>query len=69
MANAKKPVSTTPANKFTSTVTSITPEARKKLISEKAYLHAEQRGFKGDYQLFDWLEAEGKVDRIYGKAE
>jgi len=69
MENLKKPVSKVPAKKITSTVTSITPEARKKLISEKAYLHAEQRGFKGDCQLYDWLEAESKVDRIYGKAE
>jgi hypothetical protein len=39
------------------------------MISEKAYQLAEQRGFKGDCQLHDWLEAEAKIDRIYGKAE
>jgi len=69
MANLKKPVSKRTANKFTNTVTTITPEARKKMISEKAYRHAEHRGFKGDCQLHDWLEAEAKVDRIFGKAE
>ena len=69
MANLKKPVSERPVMRISSTLSFITPEARKKMISEKAYLYAEQRGFKGDCQLSDWLEAEAKVDRIYGKAK
>lgn len=51
------------------TITTITPEARKRLIAEEAYRLAEQREFKGDYQLRDWLESEAKIDHIYGKAQ
>jgi len=69
MANSKKPASKKPAKKLTNTITSLTPEAREKMIAEKAYELAEQRGFKGSCQLHDWLEAEAKIDRIYGKAK
>jgi len=49
--------------------TPLTPERRKELIAEAAYCLAEQRGFRGGCQLHDWLEAETKIDHIYGKAE
>jgi len=45
----------------------ITPEIRQLLIAEEAYRISEQRGFKGECPLHDWLEAEAKVDHIYGK--
>ena len=52
-----------------STVTILTPEARQKLIAEAAYKIAESRGFQGNCELHDWLEAEEKINRIYGRAE
>jgi hypothetical protein len=38
---------------------------RHQLISEAAYLRAEQRGFEGDHAIRDWLEAEAQIDSIY----
>ena len=38
---------------------------RHQLISEAAYLKAEQRGFEGDDAIRDWLEAEAHIDSIY----
>ncbi|HKI59629.1 MAG TPA: DUF2934 domain-containing protein [Mariprofundaceae bacterium] len=57
------------ARNSTGTVKPLTLEARKEMIFESAYRLAEQRDFKGDCQLHDWLEAEARIDRIYGKAE
>ena len=45
----------------------ITPEERRKLIAEKAYSLAEQRGFSGNCELFDWLQAEAYIEHKYGK--
>jgi len=39
---------------------------RHKMIAEAAYFIAEQREFKGEYQLNDWLEAEAKIIHAYG---
>ncbi len=49
-------------------VTATNPEELKKMISEAAYYIAEQRGFEEGCQINDWLEAEAKIHRIYGKA-
>jgi hypothetical protein len=38
---------------------------RHQLISEAAYLKAEQRGFEGDDATRDWLEAEAHIDSMY----
>ena len=65
MVNSKKPTSRRPAKR----ATTITPEERKIMIAETAYYLAEQRGFGEKCQLHDWLEAEAKIDRIYGAAE
>jgi len=54
---------------FVNTVTLITLEARKEMISKKAYELAENHGFRTSGPLHDWLEAEAIVNRIYGKAE
>ncbi len=40
----------------------ISPEERHRLIAERAYLIAEQRGFQGDAVLDDWLQAEADID-------
>lgn len=37
-------------------------EERHRMITEAAYLIAEQRGFQGDMALDDWLQAEAEVD-------
>ena len=42
----------------------VTPEARRALISEKAYLRAERRGFEPGYETEDWLAAEVEVDAL-----
>ena len=39
-----------------------TPEERHRMICERAYFLAEQRGFRGDAALDDWLQAEAMVD-------
>ncbi|PIP03461.1 MAG: hypothetical protein COW18_04000 [Zetaproteobacteria bacterium CG12_big_fil_rev_8_21_14_0_65_54_13] len=44
------------------------PEELRERISTAAYFLSEQRGFEGDCQLYDWLEAEGKIHHIYGKS-
>ena len=44
-------------------------DARHRMIAEAAYYLAEHRGFAGECQLYDWLEAEAMIDHIYGKVE
>lgn len=39
-----------------------TPEERQRLIAEKAYFRAEERGFHGGDPTRDWLEAEAEID-------
>ena len=41
----------------------IGPEQRRQMIAETAYFIAEARGFNGECQLDDWLQAEVMVDR------
>lgn len=43
-------------------------EELKRMIAEAAYYLAEQRGFAGGCELHDWLQAEARIERIYGKA-
>ncbi len=43
------------------------PEDLRERISNAAYFLSENRGFEGDCQLHDWLEAEAKIHHIYGK--
>lgn len=42
----------------------VTPEARRALIAENAYLRAERRGFEPGHEDEDWLEAEAEVDAL-----
>lgn len=42
----------------------MSPEQRRKLIAERAYLRAERRGFVGGDPVADWLESEKEVDRL-----
>jgi hypothetical protein len=42
----------------------ISPEARRGMIAEAAYLRAERRGFVPGYELEDWIAAESEVDSL-----
>ena len=42
----------------------LTPEARRALIAEAAYLRAERRGFVPGQETEDWLAAEAEVDAL-----
>ena len=42
----------------------LTPEARRTLIAETAYLRAERRGFEPGHETEDWLAAETEVDAL-----
>jgi hypothetical protein len=42
----------------------VTPEARRALIAEAAYLRAERRGFAPGQEDEDWLAAEAEVDAL-----
>jgi hypothetical protein len=42
----------------------VADETRRAMISEAAYLRAEQRGFAHGYELEDWLLAEREVDAL-----
>jgi Protein of unknown function (DUF2934) len=42
----------------------VTPEARRGLIAENAYLRAERRGFAPGHETEDWLLAEAEVDAL-----
>jgi hypothetical protein len=42
----------------------ISPDARRAMIAEAAYLRAERRGFTPGYELEDWIAAENEVDTL-----
>jgi len=42
----------------------LTPEARRTMIAEGAYLRAERRGFAPGHETEDWLAAETEVDAL-----
>jgi hypothetical protein len=44
--------------------TKLTPEARRALIAQSAYLRAERRGFAPGQEVEDWLAAEAEVDAL-----
>ena len=56
-ASARKPRSASGA-------TDVSPDARRQMIAEAAYLRAEQRGFSTGDPLDDWLAAEREVDLL-----
>jgi len=43
------------------------PQDLRAMIAEQAHYLAKQRGFEGGSPLHDWLEAEARIHRIYGK--
>ncbi len=42
----------------------LTPEGRRAMIAEGAYLRAERRGFAPGHETEDWLAAETEVDAL-----
>jgi Protein of unknown function (DUF2934) len=55
---ARKSPTTAPAR------VAVTPDARRALIAENAYLRAERRGFAPGHETEDWLAAETEVDAL-----
>ncbi len=53
---------------FPNGATTLTAEARERLIAETAYRIAELRGFGLGHELDDWLEAEREVDAMLAAA-
>lgn len=43
----------------------LTPEVRRAMIAESAYLRAERRGFVPGQETEDWLAAEAEVDALW----
>jgi hypothetical protein len=52
------------AKRATSSRPAITPDMRRGMIAEAAYLRAERRGFAPGYEEEDWLAAEAEVDKL-----
>jgi hypothetical protein len=46
------------------TAARITPEVRRAMIAERAYLRAEKRGFTPGRETEDWLAAEVEIDSL-----
>jgi Zinc-ribbon containing domain/Protein of unknown function (DUF2934) len=44
-----------------------TPEERRRMIEEAAYLRAERRGFTGDHAAEDWIAAEREIAECLGE--
>jgi hypothetical protein len=42
----------------------VTPETRREMIAERAYLRAEKRGFTPGKETEDWLAAEVEIDLL-----
>jgi hypothetical protein len=42
----------------------ISPEERYDRVAQAAYLRAEHRGFLAGWELQDWLDAEGEIDKL-----
>jgi hypothetical protein len=42
----------------------VSPEARRAMIAQNAYLRAERRGFEPGHEEEDWLAAESEVDAL-----
>jgi hypothetical protein len=42
----------------------LTPDARRALIAQNAYLRAERRGFEPGHETEDWLAAEAETDAL-----
>lgn len=63
-AKAKKVSATAkPATPATTQMNMGSGEERIEMIRTAAYFISQQRGYQGDYELEDWVEAEMEIDR------
>ncbi|MEP7247393.1 MAG: DUF2934 domain-containing protein [Gammaproteobacteria bacterium] len=53
-----------PAAKPIATRSEVSPDARRAMIAESAYLRAERRGFAPGHEADDWCAAEREVDTL-----
>jgi hypothetical protein len=58
------PVAVRPQPTVTVTQIEISPDQRRAMVAEAAYLRAERRGFAHGNEVEDWLAAEAEVDRL-----
>jgi len=61
------PISTSAKPSPSTSTAAIMAEQRNQMITEAAYVIAEQRGFTEDSALDDWLQAEAEVDSRIAK--
>ena len=45
----------------------VSPEERRRMIDESAYLRAEQRGFTDGDPVTDWLRSEREIDKVLAR--
>ena len=58
---------TTAPRRQVDTKSMVTPDERRGMIAEAAYLRAERRGFAGGDPNDDWLAAEWEIDQILSR--
>src|ERR1700722_861939 len=63
-ARSRTSSATSPLSGTAQSNVAVSDELRRAMISEAAYLRAEQRGFTSGYELEDWLVAEREVDAL-----
>jgi len=64
-APRRKTASAKPASKAAEVArVDVSPEARRAMVAEAAYLRAERRGFQPGFETEDWLAAESEVDAL-----
>jgi Protein of unknown function (DUF2934) len=63
-ARSRTSSATSPLSGSAQSNIAVSDELRRAMISEAAYLRAEQRGFASGYELEDWLVAEREVDAL-----
>jgi Protein of unknown function (DUF2934) len=63
-ARSRTSSATSPLSATAQANVAVSDELRRAMISEAAYLRAEQRGFASGYELEDWLLAEREVDAL-----
>jgi Protein of unknown function (DUF2934) len=61
---ARRTLSTRKGAAAARSASGITPEMRRAMIAESAYLRAEARGFMPGREAEDWLAAETEVDAL-----
>lgn len=59
-----KPAAPKKAAAAKTTLTPLAPDQRRFYVEVAAYYIAERRGFHGESQLNDWVEAENEIDRL-----